>query len=107
MVVSSSFAALSAFVAPFVMMLLAPAPARWLFAASAALLWLVALLTAWKVKLPIVAALAFPFAVLLFVFIQWRTMLLVLSHGGLQWRDTFYSLPELKANKLVWPKTRT
>jgi hypothetical protein len=107
MVVSSSLAALGFFLSPFIMTLIAPGPARWIFAASALLLWTVALLTSWKVRLPFVAALAFPFAVLLFVFIQWRTMLLVLSHGGLQWRDTFYSLSELKANKLVWPKSRS
>ncbi len=42
----------------------------------------------------------FPLAVLLIVFIQWRTMILNLWHGGLRWRDTFYPLDELKANRL-------
>ncbi|MBM4186027.1 MAG: glycosyltransferase [Gemmatimonadetes bacterium] len=46
------------------------------------------------------SVLLFPVVVLLFVFIMWRTMLLNLVHGGLQWRGTFYSLRELKANRV-------
>jgi glycosyltransferase involved in cell wall biosynthesis len=107
MVVSSSIAALGAFVAPFIMSVIATGTPRWIFVASVLALWFVAIGAAWKARLPIITAFAFPLAVLLFVFVQWRTMLLVLSHGGLQWRDTFYSLSELKANKLVWPKART
>ena len=46
------------------------------------------------------AALDFPLAVLLLVYIQWRTMLLNYYHDGIRWRDTHYSLAELRANKI-------
>ena len=45
-------------------------------------------------------AVAFPFTVLLLVYILLRTALLNLSQGGITWRGTFYPLPELKANKV-------
>lgn len=46
------------------------------------------------------AALLYGVVTFLFVFILWRTMVLNLSHGGLQWRGTFYSLRDLKANRV-------
>jgi glycosyltransferase involved in cell wall biosynthesis len=46
------------------------------------------------------SVLLFPVAVLLFIFIQWRAMLLTYIHNGIRWRDTHYSLAELKANKV-------
>ena len=36
----------------------------------------------------------------LFVFILLRTMLLNLWQGGIYWRGTFYSLAELKTNRV-------
>jgi len=45
-------------------------------------------------------ALAFPFGVILFLYILWRSSLKAVIRGGIQWRDTFYSLAELRANKL-------
>lgn len=48
---------------------------------------------------PAVAPL-YPVVVLLFVFILWRTMVLNLVQGGIHWRDTFYPLRELKANRV-------
>jgi cellulose synthase/poly-beta-1,6-N-acetylglucosamine synthase-like glycosyltransferase len=45
-------------------------------------------------------ALLYPVVILLFVYILWRTMILNLVHGGLQWRGTFYSLRDLKANRV-------
>jgi glycosyltransferase involved in cell wall biosynthesis len=45
-------------------------------------------------------ALIYPVAVLLFVGILWRTMVLNLSQGGLSWRGTFYPLAQLKANRV-------
>ena len=41
-----------------------------------------------------------PLAVAMFIYIQWRTMLLTFINGGIRWRDTHYSLEELKANKV-------
>jgi glycosyltransferase involved in cell wall biosynthesis len=45
-------------------------------------------------------AVAFPFANLLFIYILWRSSLMTLSAGGIRWRDTFYPLDALRANRL-------
>lgn len=44
--------------------------------------------------------LGYPLATALFVFILLRTMLLNLIQGGICWRGTFYSLKELKTNRI-------
>jgi len=44
--------------------------------------------------------LGFPLAAAAFVFIQWRTIFVNLANDGIRWRDTHYSLSELKANKI-------
>ena len=44
--------------------------------------------------------LGYPITTALFVFILLRTMLLNLAQGGIYWRGTFYSLKELKANRV-------
>jgi hypothetical protein len=51
-------------------------------------------------RAPASCALAFPLAALLMVYIQWRTMLLNFWQNGIRWRDTHYSLAELRANKV-------
>jgi glycosyltransferase involved in cell wall biosynthesis len=43
---------------------------------------------------------AFPFATLLFIYILWRSSLMTLSAGGIRWRDTFYPLAALRANRI-------
>ncbi|HJV64783.1 MAG TPA: glycosyltransferase family 2 protein [Geomonas sp.] len=45
-------------------------------------------------------ALGYPLTSALFVYIMLRTMLLNLLQGGIYWRGTFYSLKELKANRV-------
>jgi glycosyltransferase involved in cell wall biosynthesis len=45
-------------------------------------------------------AVGYPLTTTLFVFILLRTMLLNLVQGGIYWRGTFYSLKELKANRV-------
>jgi glycosyltransferase involved in cell wall biosynthesis len=42
----------------------------------------------------------FPLATLFFLFIVWRSMLVILTKGGLHWRGTYYPLAELKANRV-------
>lgn len=42
----------------------------------------------------------YPIATTLFVFILLRTMFLNLAQGGIYWRGTFYSLKELRANRI-------
>jgi hypothetical protein len=63
-------------------------------------LWLLAWLIARSMKAPQSCALAMPLTVLLMVYIQWRTMLLNYWQDGIRWRDTHYSLAELRANKV-------
>lgn len=45
-------------------------------------------------------ALGLPLGTLLFLWIILRTMTLNLAQGGIRWRGTFYSLRELKSNKV-------
>ena len=45
-------------------------------------------------------AIGFPVCTLLFVWIILRTTVLNLSQGGINWRGTFYSLAELKRNRV-------
>ncbi len=44
--------------------------------------------------------LGFPIAAAMFVFVQWRTIIVNLANDGIRWRDTHYSLSELRANKI-------
>lgn len=53
--------------------------------------------TAWTVGFPVAVGLFVPWAVLVFCFIMLRSMLLTLRQGGIRWRDTHYSLDELRA----------
>jgi cellulose synthase/poly-beta-1,6-N-acetylglucosamine synthase-like glycosyltransferase len=85
---------------PFLAVFVVSGPARWLYLVVCLALWFMAWLMAVGMRLPWSCALAFPAAVLLFVYIQWRTMLLNHYHGGIRWRDTLYPLAELKANKV-------
>jgi hypothetical protein len=100
LIVFSSLISLLFGVWPFVAVFLVPAPARWAYIAVCLALWAMAWGSARTMKAPASCALAYPLAVLLFVYIQWRTMLLNYYHNGIRWRDTHYSLAELRANKV-------
>ncbi len=93
----SSVAALLFNVAPFVWVFFTGGLTRWAFGASCLILWGMAAVAAAASRLSLFAAIGFPLAVLLFVFVQWRTMVVNLWNGGIRWRDTFYSFDELKA----------
>ena len=41
-----------------------------------------------------------PIAMVMLIYIQWRTMILTYVRDGIRWRDTHYRLEELKANKV-------
>jgi hypothetical protein len=49
---------------------------------------------------PMTMAIMFPVANLLFCYITLRSMSLALQIGGIRWRDTFYPLASLKANRV-------
>jgi cellulose synthase/poly-beta-1,6-N-acetylglucosamine synthase-like glycosyltransferase len=85
---------------PYAAVFLVPASARWVYLAVCLTLWGMAWRAARDLRVAPSTALGFPLAVLLLVYIQWRTMLLNYWLGGIRWRDTHYSLAELKANKV-------
>ncbi|MBW3596425.1 MAG: glycosyl transferase, partial [Planctomycetes bacterium] len=85
---------------PYIGVFLAEGAARWLFAANCLLLWLLAWGAAIAVDARRTTAIAFPVVCVVFVYIQWRSMLLVLKNGGIRWRDTHYPLAALKANRV-------
>jgi glycosyltransferase involved in cell wall biosynthesis len=71
-----------------------------LFGITVVLLLAANALTARNVNQPLWKALLFPLAISIFTYIQLRALLLLLVRGGIQWRDTFYPLAELKANRI-------
>jgi cellulose synthase/poly-beta-1,6-N-acetylglucosamine synthase-like glycosyltransferase len=85
---------------PFAAVWVTTGVVRWMYAAVVTIF----LLLSWRgtraMQLPATCVIAFPLTVLLFVYIQLRTMYLNLRDGGLQWRGTFYPLKELRANRV-------
>jgi cellulose synthase/poly-beta-1,6-N-acetylglucosamine synthase-like glycosyltransferase len=99
-IVASSAVVLLLNVFPFLMVLVTSGATRLLFGGSVAILLLAALGAAGRLQLPRISVLLFPLAVLLFIYVQWRAMCLTLWRRGIRWRDTFYPLAELKANRV-------
>lgn len=87
-------------VVPPLGVLLTRGPTQLLFAVQVLLAILVYSRLARVARMPAATALVYPVVCLLFVYILWRTMILNLVQGGLQWRGTFYSLRDLKANRV-------
>lgn len=85
---------------PFLAVWITTGAARWLNAATIGLHLLSFMSTAWQLKHRLWSAVAYPLVFALFVYIQWRTMVMNLWLGGIRWRDTLYPLAELKANKV-------
>lgn len=85
---------------PFVAVFITTGTTRWLYIAVILSLWAMAAWAAYHGKARISCCLGFPLAALMFVFVQWRAVTLNLWEDGISWRDTHYSLAELKANKL-------
>lgn len=98
--VFSSLFSLAFNVWPYLAIWIVPGPARWFY--LTAVLWqlLTAAGFAGSMNLPMSTALAFPLTVTLFTYIQWRSMILTFYRGGIRWRDTHYSLAELRANRV-------
>ncbi len=99
-IVVSSLVALTFHVWPFIAIFVTSGAARWVNVAIVVLLLTLYCDVAGHAKLRRWTAIAFPFTVTLYVFIQWRTMILTFLRGGIRWRDTQYPLAELKANKV-------
>ncbi|MFN0017600.1 MAG: glycosyltransferase [Pirellulaceae bacterium] len=85
---------------PYLAIFLTTGVARWIYVANVILLTLLLASSARETRNPYTCALGFPLSVLLFLFVQWRSIFLTYWKNGIQWRDTHYSLAELRANKI-------
>jgi cellulose synthase/poly-beta-1,6-N-acetylglucosamine synthase-like glycosyltransferase len=85
---------------PFAAVFLTWGPTRWLYLACVLALWSMAWGCAREIRQPWHTALGFPVSALLLVLISWRSVLLTYWRGGIRWRDTHYSLAELRANRV-------
>jgi cellulose synthase/poly-beta-1,6-N-acetylglucosamine synthase-like glycosyltransferase len=89
-----------AFVWPFAALILTSGPTLVLNVAALALLSLVYLdcAIAYGIKIRYLFGLA-P-ATLLFIYILWRSAIIIFLHSGIDWRGTHYALRDLKRNKI-------
>lgn len=85
---------------PFAAIFFTTGATWWLYVAVVASLLAMGLWAAYHAKARLSCCLGFPLGALMFVFAQWRAVVLNLWHGGIRWRGTHYSLAELKANKI-------
>ena len=86
------------FVGPIVVLLCGPVTLPMLILSVGTLLLSVG--TAWTVGFPVMVGVFYPWAVVVFCFIMLRSMVMTLRQGGVRWRDTFYSLADLRAARL-------
>ncbi|MBL8985272.1 MAG: glycosyltransferase [Gemmatimonadetes bacterium] len=85
---------------PLVLLPVATGLAQWLFGLQVLVALAMFAILARGMRVTPVVALLYPVVVVLFVAILWRTMFVNLRDGGIRWRGTFYSLRELKANRV-------
>lgn len=93
-------AALILFVYPYVALILTSSTTWLLSLASVTTLSLVLITSARRFNTTLWLLIGFPLAVLLLCIILVRTMTLNLLQGGIYWRGTFYSLTELRKNRV-------
>ena len=85
---------------PWVAVVLTSGVTRWLYGATLLLLLIMFLKGASEIGVRYSSIFWYPVAVLLFYYILWRATILTYVRGGIRWRDTFYPLADLKANKV-------
>lgn len=95
-----AMALLGSSVWPYVALVLTHGMSWWLALATVALINLLLIDSARRQGSSPWYALGFPLAAALFAFIVVRTTLLNLWQGGIRWRGTFYSLEELRRNRV-------
>lgn len=98
--IASCFALFAWAIAPFAAVWFTSGATRWLNVSLIALLLIGYMDLAHQHHQKRWHALALPLTTLIFIYILARSMLLILVRGGLTWRDTFYPLADLKANKI-------
>jgi len=85
---------------PFAALALTSGRVRILNALAVATMLAIFIGAAKEMKLPLLCAIAFPVAMLLFAYVVLRSMAVTLRNGGIDWRGTHYSLAELRANRI-------
>jgi cellulose synthase/poly-beta-1,6-N-acetylglucosamine synthase-like glycosyltransferase len=99
-VVAACLLSLAIDVWPFAALFLTAGPTRWLNGISAALAVLTYAGSTRASGTRPVYALAYPLSTLLVLFIVVRSCALAIRNGGVHWRDTFYSLEQLRQNRI-------
>lgn len=82
---------------PLIALPLIPGPARLMNLGIAGLLTGLGIATARQLRIHPAYALSWPLGAALILATLWHSVSRILQHGGLVWRDTFYSLAELRA----------
>ena len=100
LVIASTVALFGFMVFPFIAVFLMTGKTLWLNIASIVVLILSVWDNARFVGLRRWYVIGFPFATLLFIYILWKAALRTLIRGGIEWRDTRYSLKDLRENKI-------
>jgi glycosyltransferase involved in cell wall biosynthesis len=88
------------FFAPYAGILFWPAPAAWGYAAAVAMMHATYGYVAARTGGGVAVCPALPAMFATFLFVLWRSAIITLRQGGVRWRDTFYSLDELRRNEL-------
>ncbi len=100
MVVAGTFGQWWIFIWPFLGAFLTSGVTRWINFILAVMIVSVGMYHAHLSRSRLRFALGLPLASALFVYIIWKSTLTTLLNNGINWRDTHYSLEELKANKV-------
>lgn len=88
------------FLWPWVALLATHGPTRWLNAAAVGLMLVMFAGAARAQAVPVRYCIAFPVAVLMFLYVVWYAMGYALVHRGIDWRGTHYPLDQLRANRV-------
>lgn len=100
MVIYATVMILTFCVWPFVAVFVTDGWTQILYGVAVALLLLIYVGAALGQGVPAWNALLFPVACLLVLFVMWNATVYALRNNGIEWRDTHYSLDELRANKV-------
>ena len=87
---------LAVFLSPYALCWCGPYPANLGFAAALIVMHIAHASILARQRTSILATVFLPAALLLFLYILWRSTLITLRQGGVVWRDTFYPLDQLR-----------
>ena len=100
MVVAATLGQFMLFIWPFLALFLVGGPAHWVYVIIVLILLLILGYGAQLCHGSPWLALGLPLASVLLLYIFWKSMIQTLWHQGIYWRETFYPLRLLKANKV-------